>query len=97
MRKLLVLLVGVPTVGFTLACSGMSGGADNVTPCKEYVAHFNDLECLPDSAHLNEDDYCPAALDMNPNDMGPFYECLKENAKCDGKIPDLKGQSNCKM
>ena len=97
MRKLIALAVAVPTLGFALACSGLPSGNDNVTPCVAYVDHFNDLKCMPDSAELKKADFCPAALDMNPNDMTPFYECLTKNAKCKGKQPDLGGQANCKM
>lgn len=98
MRKLLLLSAGLPVLGFTLACSGMAtGGNDNVTPCKEYVKHYNSLECIPDSAKFVPDEYCPEALNMSPKDLTPFYECQKENAKCDGKTPDLGGMSKCKM
>ena len=95
MRKLIALAVAAPIVGFTLACSGMPSGNDNVTPCKAYVEHFNGLKCMKD-VQLKAEDYCPAALDMNPNDMTPYYECLTKNAKCKGKVPDLGGQSSCK-
>lgn len=99
MRKLVLAAVATPTVLFLLSCSGMvpTSSFDNVGACKKYVEHFNSLRCMPKEAKLVEADFCPSALDMNPNDMGPFYECLSSNSKCNGKVPDLGGQANCKM
>lgn len=92
-------LAGTAGLGLalSLACGGAGGGSfDNVAACKEYVAHYNSLECT-ESIRLEADDYCPSALDLNPTDMAPFYGCLKDNATCDGAIPDLGGQTDCKM
>lgn len=94
MRKLVAMAVAAPLLGFTLACSGLGGSYDNVTPCKAYVKKQNSLRCMKD-AQLNEDDICPEQLNMTPKDMGPYYECLAENAKCKGKVPDLGGQASC--
>lgn len=98
MRKLVLAAVSAPTILFLLSCSGMvpTSAYDNVGACKKYVAHFNELKCTKD-IKLVEADFCPAALDMNPSDMAPFYECLTSNAKCNAKIPDLAGQADCKM
>lgn len=97
MRKLLLFVAAVPALGFSLACSGLAGGGyDNVSACKEYVKHYNALECIPDNAKFDADEYCPAALDLAQKDMKPFYECQKENSKCNGKTPDLGGMSKCR-
>ena len=99
MRKILpAVAVAAPTLFFALACSGMPamGSYENVSACKQYVDAFNKLDCLPDSAKLAADDMCPDALDMSPVDMTEYYTCLADNAKCNGKIPDLGGQADCK-
>ena len=74
----------------TAASSG--GGSDNEAACRAYVDHQNGLDCMP--AKLNADQMC-GNLGMNPQNMVPFYNCMKNNAKCNGDLPDLAGQADC--
>ncbi|MEL6348770.1 MAG: hypothetical protein AAFV53_37040 [Myxococcota bacterium] len=74
-----------------------SGGGGNVAACKRYIQHFNDLDCMPDSAELNVDDTCPDILDQSPVNMASYYDCMVENSTCNGNIPDISGMTNCKM
>lgn len=97
MRKILAAAVALPTLGFILSCSGLGSSYDNVTPCKKYVEHYNNLKCIPKEANIKPDDMCPAGLDMTPKDLSPFYECMTKNAKCKGKVFDAGGQTSCKM
>jgi hypothetical protein len=83
-------------VVFGLACGGAGGNADNAPACKRYVEKQNSLACMS-MAQLNANDMCPDTLDMSPIDMASYYDCLAENAKCNGDIPDLAGQANCTM
>ena len=80
------------------AASGGAGDAEtgNVGACKAYVEAFNSLECMA-TVQLEAAEMCPDALNMAPTDMAPYYTCLRENAKCNGGLPDLAGQSNCSM
>ncbi|TNE86299.1 MAG: hypothetical protein EP330_21395 [Deltaproteobacteria bacterium] len=100
MRTILLASGAALGLAFSLACGGggggMGGSFDNVGACKAYVEHFNSLECTS-SINFDPNEYCPDALDLNPTDMTPFYECLSSNAKCDGTIPDLAGQADCSM
>lgn len=68
----------------------------NVAACRAYVEAFNGLDCMA-TIKFDVDEFCPSALDLAPTDMAPYYDCLRENAKCAGELPDLAGQSECKM
>ncbi len=86
-------------VVISLGCGGMGGmggggGYENQKACKGYVEKQNGLKCMKD-VQLNADDMCPESLDLTPKDMTPYYECMRKNAKCNGKLPDLAGQSEC--
>jgi hypothetical protein len=77
--------------------AGGGGGsyADNVESCRAWVKKQNALSCWPAAAQMNPDEVCPPAINQNPNDMRPYYTCMADNAKCNGNIPDLAGQSSC--
>lgn len=101
MNRALTFGAVATAVFFTLACGGagdlggMSSGADNVAACKTYLEAYNALECVPKEAKLS-DSICPDNLNMTPIDMTEYYTCMAENSKCNGDIPDLAGQANCK-
>ena len=98
MRKLTIFATVATTVGFILACSGIpTASYENQAACKKWVEAQNKLRCIPKGAKLKADDICPATLDQTPLDMTSYYECMGENAKCKGKVPDLGGQGDCKM
>ena len=90
-------------VFFTLACGGGAGGSmgggnsGNAEACKNYVQAYNDMTCIPDATKLDPATICPDNLDMSPVDMAEYYNCMAENSKCNGDLPDLAGQANCKM
>jgi hypothetical protein len=67
----------------------------NQAACRRYVEAFNGLGCTG-NIQFDIDEFCPSALDLAPSNMGPYYDCLRENAKCNGELPDLAGQVNCK-
>lgn len=101
MHKLSLATGAAFTLAFTLACggtdlstAGLSGGFDNVAACEAYVDKHNSLECTKDMKY-EASEMCPSALDMNPSDMSPMYDCMVENAKCDGAIPDFGGLADC--
>lgn len=97
-----VLLASSAALGlaFSLACGGggaaLSGGADNVGACKAYIEHYNSLDCSS-IAPFDANEMCPDALDMNPTDMTPFYECMASSVSCKDGIPDFGSQSDCSM
>lgn len=95
MTRWITASAAAAAVMFSLACGG-GGNADNAAACKRYVEKQNGLECMK-MAQLNANDMCPDTLDMSPVDMASYYDCLAENAKCNGEIPDLAGQANCTM
>ena len=77
------------------AASG--GGGGNQAACLEYVEHYNSLACIKKvGATFTPSDMCPPELDITPQDMTGYYNCLKENSKCNGDIPDLAGASSCR-
>jgi hypothetical protein len=72
------------------------GGGENVAACKRYVEKVNGLACMS-SVQMNADDICPDALDISTLDMSGYYDCMADNSKCNGDIPDLGGISSCEM
>lgn len=74
------------------------GGGDNAAACRDYVAHYNSLSCVQSvGIEFEADDMCPDALDLNPNDMSGYYQCMIDNSKCNGDIPDMAGAVDCEM
>lgn len=94
-----LLSSGTPTT-FKVVCEmvvapvGYESG--NVTACRTYIEAQNALPCMS-IAQLSVTDMCPATLDSSPVNMGGYYRCLAENAKCNGSIPELQGQVSCVM
>ncbi len=78
------------------AQAGGGGGGGNAAACRNYVETYNSLPCMG-SIKLKADDICPAMLDQSPIDMTGYYDCMAENSKCNGNIPDLSGVADCKM
>ncbi len=96
MSRPLLAATAAVVVGWLLACSGMPVGVhENAAACKAYVKKFNGLKCVPDAAKLDAAQFCPASLDMNPVDMGPYWECMAQNARCKNKMLDISGQTSC--
>jgi hypothetical protein len=77
--------------------AGGGGGSysDNVEACRAWVDKQNALSCWPAAAQMSPDEVCPSAINQSPTDMRPYYTCMADNAKCNGNIPDLGGQSSC--
>jgi hypothetical protein len=83
------------TLALGLACGG-GGGYDNLAACERYVDAYNGLTCMS-AVKLEKSTMCPSNLDLTPTDMASYYDCLAENSKCNGDIPDLAGQMNCSI
>ena len=96
MTKRWTVVAVVATLAAGLACGGMGGSYENQKACKAWIAKQNGLRCMKD-IQQDADKICPASLDMTPLDMTDYYGCMEKNAKCNGKVPDLKGQSSCSM
>lgn len=59
----------------------------NRQACEAYVAHMNTLEpCM--NITYDVDNLC-AGTDDEPVDMAPYYQCLRDNSRCDGTEPVL--------
>ncbi len=89
-----------PDIMEQVAASGGSagGGSGNVEACTAYVEQHNSLSCVQSLGVTYEPaDMCPDALNLNPNDMSEYYQCMADNSQCDGDIPKLDGLSNCEM
>ena len=91
-RSLLICVCAVPVL--LLAGAGCGWLSSLTTPrganreaCEAYVAHMNTLqECM--NISYDADNLC-SGVDGAPVDMGPWYACLRENARCDGTEPVL--------
>lgn len=64
---------------------GVSG--DNRRACEAYVEHMNTLETCMNITY-DADNLC-SGVDGAPVDMAPYYDCLRENSRCDGTEPVL--------
>ncbi len=95
MTRWITVGAAATAVIFSLACGG-GGGFPNQAACKAWIEKSNGLPCMA-SVQMDAETSCPAALDMNPNDMASYYTCMEENAKCNGDIPDLAKQADCRM
>lgn len=103
MKKSLVAVAAVFSLGFGLACSGLptsvgglgGGSFDNVGACKRYVEAYNSAECLP--VDLDANDLCVDALNITPCDLSSYYDCMAAAVKCKDGLPDIAGQVDCKM
>ena len=87
-------------VFFTLACGGggsVGGGSGNAAACKNYIEAYNAMSCIPGATKLDAATICPDNLDMSPIDMSEYYNCMAAASKCNGDMPDLAGQADCKM
>lgn len=67
----------------------MVGTADgaNRQACEAYVAHMNTLESCMNITY-QADNLC-LGVDGAPVDMAPYYDCLRENSRCNGTEPEL--------
>jgi len=81
-RRSLVAASVVAAVAWSLACSGAaSEHADgNVEACHRYVDHMNSLDCM--DLTYDRDEMCQGA-ELSPADMVPYYDCARENARCE--------------
>lgn len=74
-----------------------SGGGGNAEACRNYIETQNALPCMSKAGIVLEyDTICGTTAD-SPLDMTGFYNCMAENAKCNGDIPDLAGQGDCSI
>lgn len=94
MSRWIMASAAAAAVAFTLACGGAGGGGNNVAACKAWLEKQNALPCAS-MMQMNAADVCPDSLDQTPIDMESYYNCMAENAKCNGDFPDLAGQANC--
>jgi len=77
-------------VAWSLACSGPMDPqvAGNIEACERYVDHMNSLDCM--DLTYDRDEMCEGAA-LSPADMVPYYDCARENARCEGdkKVIDI--------
>ena len=77
---------------------GVAGGGNsveaNMQACKDHVAHWNTMDCL--KSVPRDDSFCDGFNNAYV-DYRPYFQCLTENTKCNGAIPDLGGASSCKV
>ena len=70
-------------LGLSLACGGgqtPAGPRSNAAACAEWVEHMNGLGCT--SVTYETEEMC-AAADLSPAGMAQYYDCARENARCD--------------
>lgn len=79
--------------GLAASGGGSASAAANVAACKAHVEHFNSLSCIPEGSR-HKDSYCET-YDNSFIDYKEFFDCMTENAKCNGAVPDLGGLSSC--
>jgi hypothetical protein len=97
MKRFFTGAVAVACVGVALGCSGLpmgGGGYANKAACTKWVEAQNALPCMK-MAPQDAATMCPDVLDDSPTDMTEYYGCMEKNAKCNGEIPDLMGQTAC--
>ena len=80
------------------SATSSGGGSGNSDACRAYVAHYNALSCVQSvGINFEADDMCPDALNLSSADMSSYYQCMSDNSKCNGDIPDMAGAADCKM
>lgn len=99
MKRIIIAATGSLALVAILGCggAGMMGGAagaGNQAACQKYVEKHNSQPCLK-MAPLDAAQMCIAGLDQSPVNMVARYECMAENTKCNGDIPDLGGIADC--
>jgi hypothetical protein len=72
-----------------------AGGGANTAACVRYVEAFNHAEC--NTVALAVGELCPAALDLAPCDLAPYYDCMAAAVGCRGDLLDLSGQASCAL
>ncbi len=73
-----------------------AGGAKgNAAACRKYIETLNGLACMSAMPKQDPAMVCSDALDMMPCDVSKYYNCMAENSKCNGQIPDMAGTANC--
>ena len=93
MTRLITVAAASATIVFSLACGGGASYA-NKDACVSWVETQNALPCMS-AVQQDAGTMCPDTLDQTPIDMASYYNCMEENAKCNGDIPDLMGQTEC--
>jgi len=73
------LVVLAFSVGVALACGGPTERG-NREACLDYVDHMNSLDCMELSYDRQE--MCEGA-ELSPADMVPYYDCAREQARCE--------------
>jgi hypothetical protein len=69
------------------------GPGGNRAACEAYIAHSNGVSCM--TLKLDASTICSPQLDQMPCDLAPYFNCLAENTKCNGALPDIAGQASC--
>ena len=95
-KRTMAIAMGGLTLALGLACGGGGGGGGGSATqdaCIAYWTHYNDMPCMSSVADMDVETACPATLSYV--DQADYYTCLLDNAKCNGDIPDLAGQSSC--
>ena len=81
----------------------MSCGTDYVKLCQETYAEINTLPCVKtdDTFHAGiDDDYnemCPDSYNESGYDYEDFFQCIKENYKCECKDKNTTCSDNDKV
>jgi len=70
-----------------LACDetpGNQGGRDNLTACREYVVHVNDVfEACGEELPFDAETECPEILNAYAEDCTGWFDCLHDAYECD--------------
>jgi hypothetical protein len=71
-----------------------TSGGGNVAACTKYIEKYNSLECMG-GVKLDAATMCSPSMDQMPCDISKYWNCMAENTKCNGAIPDMSGLQGC--
>jgi hypothetical protein len=66
----------------------------NVEACREWIAAFNALECMPEAARISAETACPESLDL-ACEQEAYWACMVEKTQCVDGRPTRPDPSEC--
>jgi hypothetical protein len=75
------------------AAPASSGGSGNAAACQKYIERYNGLPCLG-GVKVDAASMC-TGQDAMPCDISKYWNCMAENTKCKGAMPDIVGTASC--
>ena len=95
MKIFAYVLSGTALVGIALACGGGAAyTAKNTEACERFSEHVQSLDCMGNMKATYSGNFCDTYKSNGFVDYSGFFDCMTENMKCAGDLPDTEALGN---